>query len=117
MPLVWYLAHMLHTLQKYNDEHRVCKETVPGLRRNDPDRQAIGRISPSPAILYEQVLPGQRGQHALFEPIEFLRINRSVDLAPVYVRLARGLLHDELVGGRAASEGRRVAHDRPLSRE
>jgi hypothetical protein len=55
---------------------------VPGKFRYHADRQAVGRIGTSKAILDKDVLVLEMRHHPLFDTVEALGIDRPVDIAP-----------------------------------
>ena len=84
------------------DEHVARKEAVPGAVGDDPDRQAVGRVSPGVEVLDEQLAPLEVGEHPLMQAVEGLRRDRLVDRAPPHRVLGARLLDDVFVARRAA---------------
>ncbi len=92
------------------------EQAVPRLLGHDAHRQPVRRVGARVAVLDEDFLAAQIGEHAALEAVECRRIDRAVHLAPRDVLLARGFLDDELVVGRAAGVLAGAADDRPISR-
>jgi hypothetical protein len=62
----------------------------------------VGWIGPGVAVLDEDVSPLEIREHALVEPIKFLRRKGAIDLSPPDLILAGGLSDDKLIIGRTA---------------
>ena len=85
------------------DEHVPHERHVPRARTDVAHREAVLGIGAAVEILDEQlVLHIQILAHVLEERVELRLGERLIDLAPVDVLLGRGVLHHELVVGRAA---------------
>ncbi len=93
------------------------EQAVPRLLGDDADRQPVRRVGARPAVLDEELLAPQVGQHAPLEPVERRGVDRPIDLAPRDVLLARGFLDDELVVGGSTGVLARRAHQRALGRD
>jgi hypothetical protein len=96
------------------DEHVAHEVGVPRVGQHVAHAQPVRRVGAAVQVLHEQL--GQRAEvrpHVGEQGVEVRLGHRLVDPAPVHVRLARRLAHDELVVGRAARVRRGHAHERP----
>ena len=87
------------------DEHVPDEQRVPRVRRDEPDRQPVGRIGAAEEVLHEQLARVEVGADVLVQPVERLGIEPGVLLPPDPVGRA-GSSIDELVLGGAAGVGR-----------
>ena len=80
---------------------REGEQRVPGLLRDDPDRQAVSRIRSGEAVEDELIPAAQMVPHLRVEPVERRLVRRDVELAPPDLVVdARGV-DDEAVARRA----------------
>jgi hypothetical protein len=83
-------------------EHVAGKEVVPGGLGDDAHADAVRGIGTGPAVADEQLAALGVAQHAVVERAVAFGCDRLVGLAPVDAALARRILDEELVVGRAA---------------
>ena len=83
------------------DEHVAHEQRVPGVRRDEADRQAVRRVGAAEEVLHEQLARVEVGADILVQPVERLGLEPGVLLPPDPVG-ATGLFDDELVLGGAA---------------
>jgi hypothetical protein len=83
------------------DEHVPDEQRMPCVRRDESDRQAVGRICTGEEILNENLTGIEVGAHILLQSLERLGLEPSVLFPPDAIAGAR-LLHQKLVFGRAA---------------
>ena len=97
-----------------HDEQVADKQVLPGKFLDEADRQTVFGIGARIQILNKQLLPLQMRDDVAPQHVKLRRIDRLVDLAPPYLRVARRLLDDELVVGRAAGMRAGAADERAV---
>src|SRR5690606_38884838 len=84
------------------DKQVTAEQVLPGSLGNHFYRQVMLRVSTHVHVRYEAVVLGQVLFHAIPERIEFVGIERAVDVAPVDGVFAAWLFNDETVHRRTA---------------
>ena len=79
------------------EEHVPGEQVVPGEFVDDSDREPVRGVGARPGVQDVQLLVLEVVQHVAVKRIELVRVDRTVDAAPVHVLLARRFAHDELV--------------------
>ena len=99
------------------DEHVTGEKAVPGRLRHHADVQLEGRIRAGVAVLNEQLLAFEIGEHALVKRLALRLVDGPVDLAPVDVSIRPGLFREELVVRRATRVDPGMGDQRPTEGE
>ena len=84
------------------DEDLTGEQVVPGIFRDDPNRDPVGGVGARETILHVNIAPLQVSQEASIQCVEAGGFERTIDRPPPDPILGRGFLHDELVIGRTA---------------
>ena len=98
---------------EFTDEHGASEQRVPGVLRDDPNRQPVALVGTGIAILDEDVLGLQIGAESVMQRIEFVLFNRTVDLTPPDFAFTRRLPDNEFVLRQATGELPRAHDQRP----
>jgi hypothetical protein len=101
----------------FGQKHVPGKEAVPCEFGDNANRHPERGIGPGPRIQDKQLLVTQVAADVSMQHIEVAAVERTIDVAPVDVAVARGFLDEELVIRRAAGVRSRAADQRPLSRQ
>jgi len=95
-------------------EHVAGKQVLPGGGGDQADVHLVVQVGAGAAVLDIDLLALEVGQQPVMDEIEFFRGHCLVFPAPIDLGGAAGLLHDELIPGRAAGIGSGAHHHRPL---
>ena len=96
------------------DEHRLRKERVVWVCREDAHREPVLRVSAAEGVDHVDVPPLEVRDDLGAQPVEVLLRDLGVDVAPPDPVLGARLVHDELVLRRAAGEAARVDDQWPV---
>jgi len=84
------------------NEKLVREQRMPGVLRDDADRQTPGRIGPAEAVEDEQLAACGGLDQARQQAVELLGGKRLVGLAPIHALVGPVVVHQKFVTGRAA---------------